>query len=1195
MSARENAPKLVSAGAGSGKTYRIVQTIVERVRAGTSIDRIAAVTFTESAATELQDRVRAGLLAQGLDDEAARVDVAVICTIHRFALTLLQRYPLAAGLPPEPIVLDEAQSSSLRRGLLADVLFHEAPDEAVSTEALLEHFLGPGVGISAQGWGDDTPETRLGRLVGDVLEKARSLAMDADAITREGPVAAERVLSAMGRGTDATALDTALENGLRAAFDWLTKNPEPKRKGDAKLYETLRALRSERAKGDFDTALRIARCDVTKGGEKDFGPVLDAARASVVEHPTLRDRLRAGIVGVFALAGRVLHRYAAEKDRMGAVDFEDMQLVALDLIAGRRAGREAYAGLVARALPFVVVDEFQDTSPLQFRLFEALREAGAEVVYVGDLKQGIYGFRTADSALFAALLERAEREGDAPESLDRSRRSRDELVRFANGLFEATMPPEGIPFAPLTAENAYTRGLCPKDHGSVDVVLHGLRPAEAKLAAGVERLEALIAAKTPVFDRATNAARPARWGDVAVLAYKHATLANWAEALRARGISCVLEARGLFETLEVQLATAWLRMLASPRDRGAAAAVLLSELYGVSQRTMVRLTLAKVSGSPRRALELHHAEPGALPLTDFERRALLRCRDDLEACREALRQLPLPEALERAFERVGLADRLAMRLGGAEAAQVRANLAQLVVIAQQLAGRGDVGLALAGATGVTLENFLLALERAQRDDPWQPLAGDDAPNSVKLVTLHASKGMEYPIVLLDALDTKLEVRLPRVEVVRPEDREAMLGADALAQSGVALVPAVGVDHWSERFRAMFDGEARLRQEWLRLLYVAVTRARDHLVMLWPQESKSGTTAYVRNVLSARVPTPTAGMSTWLGVAVQVFAPAESNDATGDDGDADDGDDEAVSTPAPPLAVWRALAERDGEDGPDVPLHAVVPRLAQVSPSELCQVNDCAEVPRLMRFARGERHELARSTGIPIDTAPIASTWSARVAVPREVPPSRIGTLVHAAVERAPLCTDEGTDASIADAVLDLHGQHEHRAELHALITGTLASLRDAVRALGAVEEPAREVPFVVDVRGATVRGIVDLVVRSREGLHVIDLKTHPLQRPDLSRWAAYYLPQLDAYALALARITGEAVLGRHLAVTAAGALVTVPERFDADVAEASLARLCDTLARGDRGPSQDCVTCHWTDVCRRGKQVLRGVDRRELV
>ncbi|MFO0652191.1 MAG: UvrD-helicase domain-containing protein [Polyangiales bacterium] len=1181
MSARINPPRLVSAGAGTGKTWRIVQSIVERVRTGVSIDRIAAVTFTEAAAAELQDRVRAGLLAHGLDEQAARVDVAVICTIHRFALTLLQRYPLAAGLPPEPIVLDEDQAATLRRSILAEELYR---DDDAATRAMLDAFLGPGVGLAARGWGDgDTPAGRLQSLVREVLEKGRSIAMTPERLEREGSIASQRLLDAMGPAGDEAILDRDMAEGLTLAYAWIDKNPEPKRKGDFGFYEALRALRSERGLAPFDVALRVAACEVTKTTEKDVAALLTAARASAKSHPALRQRLADGVRRVFSLSARVLARYGEDKARMGAVDFEDMQLIALELIAGRASGREAYAELIAKALPYIVVDEFQDTSPLQFRLFEALREAGAEVRYVGDLKQGIYGFRSADSTLFAALLTRAEAEGDKAESLDRSRRSRPELVEFANALFGALMPPSGLPFAPLTAENRYSQGACPKTSPSLDVVMHPLKGA-AKIDAGVERILDLVASGTPVFDRAKEAPRPARYGDVAVLAYTHDGLAKWSEALRARGVSSVLAARGLFETLEAQLARQWLRMIASPRDRSAAAAVLLSELYGISQRTMVRLTLARVSGSPARALELHGQNPVTLPLTDFERRALLRCRDDLADCREALRQLPLPEAVERAFERVGLADRLAMRLDEASSAQARANLARLVSIAHDLAMRGDVGLDLAGATGVTLENYLLALERAERDDPWQPLAGDDAPDSVKLVTMHASKGMEYPLVVLDALDRKLDVRLPRVEVVRPGELAVMLGPEALTESGVQIVPDVGVDDWKERFQQLFDGESRQRQELLRLLYVAVTRARDHLVLLWPEESKSGTTAYLRSLITARVKAPAVATSSgaegeWLGQRVRVYASSKADEA-------DEPEDDAPPTD---LAAWRALAEMGDPEAPGAPSTMTAPRLARVSPSELCQVADCPEVPRLMRFARGERHALARADGVSVGRTTIPDARRTRLAIGDKIPPSRIGALVHAAVERASLLapTSRDEDLALAERVFDICGETEHRELIAELVADTLASLRATALALRAVEEPAREVPFAVDLRGTTLRGVIDLVVRAPEGLHVVDLKTHPLKAPDLDRWAAYYAPQLDAYALAVARLTGEPVLGRHLAIPAAGTLVTLPGDFDAKAAEASLMALSDALARGDRGPTRDCALCGWQSSCRRGRAVLR--------
>lgn len=128
----------------------------------------------------------------------------------------------------------------------------------------------------------------------------------------------------------------------------------------------------------------------------------------------------------------------------------------------------------------------------------------------------------------------------------------------------------------------------------------------------------------------------------------------------------------------------------------------------------------------------------------------------------------------------------------------------------------------------------------------------------------------------------------------------------------------------------------------------------------------------------------------------------------------------------------------------------------------------------------------------------------------------------------------------------------------------------------ATEAPAREVPFAVSLRATTLRGVIDLVVRAPDGLHVIDLKTHALDEPDLARWAGFYAPQIDCYAYAVAAITGEPIAGRHIAVPACGALLSWPAAFDLDVARAELVRLTDLLAAEARGPSRDCARCSAT-------------------
>jgi ATP-dependent helicase/nuclease subunit A len=1179
------APRLVSAGAGSGKTHRIVEEVVARVRDGVSVERIAAVTFTEAAASELQERLRLRLLDEGLRDEAARVEGAMICTIHRFALTLLTRFPLAAGVAPTPMVLDDDGARALlERAMERDLRAHAGD----AHRRWLEESLGEGVGLTSNAYDPaERPEGRLHAVVRLLIERARSLAMAPDALQREGEAAVLRLRAVMPPRGDAAALERDLAAGHALAMRWLDDNPTPPYKADEPLHQLLGALRAEPATSPVEHALRVSRAKCGAKTGAVLSPLLRAAAALCEGHPELHRRVEAAVRGCYEVAARALRGYQAEKARLGAVDFEDMQARAWELLTGRIEGVAAYAPVVARALPHIVVDEFQDTSPLQYVLFDVLRAAGSALTLVGDLKQGIYGFRAADSTLFASLLQRGVALGGV-ETLDRSRRSRPELVRFANGLFGALLPGAAMPFDPLEAENAYTRGALPAPGPCVDVLWHG-RPdrAESRVEPGVARVRALLAEGREVLDRATGVARPLRAGDIAVLAFDHAHLSRWNDALRAVGIPTRLDGGSLFDALEVRLARAWLSMLASPRDRAAAAAVLLSELYGVSQRTMVRLTLQRVSGSPKRALALADADPAALPLTDFERRALSRCEDDLAWCRAALRQRPLPQAVEASLERVELAERLSQRLGEADAAQVRANLGALEGYAYDLAAQGDAALSLSGSTGATLENLLQLLEREEASRPRMPSPGG-AEDAVRLVTLHGSKGMEYPVVILDALSRKVGSRLPRVEVIRPTDPEVLLGPGALAASAVQLVPEVAMAGWRERFSRSFGADERARAEWLRLLYVAVTRAREHLVVLWPEATKGGVSVYVASLIREQIPPPPPGAAsgadgTWFEVAVRSWSAPEPGGA-----------EEVPPPEGPDLAAWAAFVEGEGS-APVPPVGSPGARrtLARVSPSDLCQVADCPEVLRIARFSRGERHALARATGAPVERRGIPPTWAERAAVSRDVPSPRVGTLVHAAVERARLHVDDDDlarlqDVVLVDEVLSAQGQAEHTSELGELMLRTLSSLRGALRALGSTEEPAREVPFSVDLEGHTLQGIIDLVVRAPDGLHVVDLKTHLLRASELPRWAAYYTPQLDAYALAVRRISGEVVAGRHLAVTAAGALVTLPGGFDADGAAASLADLAGRIADGARGPAQDCGTCGWRDHCRVGREVVRG-------
>ncbi|MFO0556925.1 MAG: UvrD-helicase domain-containing protein [Polyangiales bacterium] len=1182
-----NAPTLVSAGAGSGKTYWIIEHLAARVLAGTPIERIAAVTFTEAAAAELQARLRARLLRAGAREQASRIEAAAVCTIHRFSLELLRRYPTAVGLPPDPLVLDERSSTRLREDAMESAL---SSMPAAQLDAVLD-ALGPGLGLSERGRSDaDSPAGRLRSSIRTVLDKSRSAAMSAARLRDEANLAAARLIDAMpspSRG--ALAVDEAFHSAVREALAFVRAKPEPPTQKDRPLYAILASV--DEASFDTEISARLSLALTIAGSgsidaSKQFALgalVKKCADTFCMEHPALRERLAFAVRSVIELSAATLDAFDREKRRLGAVDFDDMQTFALALLEGRAPATMSYGALVASTLDLIVVDEFQDSAPMQFRIFEALRERGVEVAYVGDLKQAIYGFRAADSALFAALIDDASRDR-AVHRLTTSRRSRPELVAFANDLFARLFSKTEIAFDPLESDNAYTQAPIEKREPCLEVVRHALIErgpmvgSKARAVAG--RITALMASTT-VLDRETGSMRAPRWSDVTVLARTHASLARWARDLRACGIPAALEHGPWFETLEAQLALAWLRMISSPRDTAASASVLVSELYGLSQRSVAALHARNVGGLPQRAVELHRADPSVLGLSERECAALERCAADLSQSREIFRTMPLVEAVEHALSRVELSLRLSLRSDEAAAAQVSANVRAFAEVAHELAMLDERSLAVREARGRTLEALLVELEQLRNDESLQPDA-QLSRDAVSLTTLHASKGLEYPILVLDALGNQLEPRLPRIELRRPA-REVLLSSVALDAMGLELVPEVGPAALWEKLSALFGAHEQLRDEQLRLLYVAFTRAREHLVLLWPEESKSpSSTRYVRDLLTDVVARPpsAAGVAAWVLGPSGASHPVLVSHAT-PRADAEESV-EPVADEAPVRALSKIVDEAFERSAHTIKSSAESPLeepfARDISPTELVAVHDCPEVVRLS-VLHPEEHRIARLDEERVSVRSVRSARAERLAL-SGLPSASIGAWVHSAIEHARIGSTVDEDAVRRALASEPLGADREPCERYVL--AAIASIHEAFAAMNVTEVVAQELPFVLDVGATLLRGTIDLLVRCPDGLRVMDVKTHPLDPASFARNAAFYRPQLDAYAIAAEALLREPVVGRDLLLPSAGAVVTVSAALDRAEFERSVRRWGGLLATDARGPGEgaDCARCAWAPLCR---------------
>ncbi|HYH59523.1 MAG TPA: UvrD-helicase domain-containing protein, partial [Thermoleophilaceae bacterium] len=406
----------VHANAGSGKTRVLVERFVRAVvDDGVAVDRILAITFTEKAAAELKARLRRRFLELGERGHARKAEGAWVSTIHGFCSKLLRRHALLAGIDPEYEVLDETQAARL------------AID---SFDRALEGFLDPGEPARLDLAAAHTPD-RLRRMVTTVHAKRRSAGEAAPALPE---------IDEPGLGEERGGLEAALANALVE----LGEHAGVSRVDDAiaKLERCGDALAAV-PDGEVGDPAAFAGFVVKPGRTRALlGPRMTAAG----------DALQAWIAACAAQRGYrdyVLLRellaaytstYAAAKERISALDFEDLELIACRVLEDNPALRERYE----RQFEHVLVDEFQDTNRLQIRLLDLLTGRGGRLFTVGDEFQSIYGFRHADLEVFR------ERRAQASTllALTRNYRSRPQVLEAVNHLFGDAF---GDDYQPLAA------------------------------------------------------------------------------------------------------------------------------------------------------------------------------------------------------------------------------------------------------------------------------------------------------------------------------------------------------------------------------------------------------------------------------------------------------------------------------------------------------------------------------------------------------------------------------------------------------------------------------------------------------------------------------------------------------------------------------------------------------------------------
>jgi ATP-dependent exoDNAse (exonuclease V) beta subunit len=790
--------RFISAGAGSGKTYRLTALLHDMLIDGrVNPSGILATTFTNKAAAELRERVRSHLIHQGQYALATAIGQARIGTVNSVCGNLLTRFAFDAGMPVEQHVLDESRAAQM---------LDESIDEVIEGRTL-KHLLTVARRLNLdqvpRGEGERPWKAALRAIVSQARSNAISPAnlrdfgrRNADQLLGLFPTPTTRDLSAELLRAIATALPTIRQTLSAKA-----------QKNTAAYLEQLEGFERDIRAGHFQWA------QWNKLANSEPGAKLRAAVQTVAtiagehaEHPRLHQDVREYLETLFSLGADVLDNFRIRKRQIGAVDFTDQESELLKIL-----DLPQVAETLTAELDLLMVDEFQDTSPIQLALFLKLAQCAKHVVWVGDVKQAIYGFRGGDATLMTAVVKALPALKGEKETLKTSRRSRPALVHFVNDLL-------GGAFSGIPADDVHlkpTREEFQGSHAVEDWLLEGKNADDQyhSIAAGIATL---LQAKTTITDPESGDLRPLRLGDIAVLARANDTVNALAGVLQAQGIMASTEQPGLLGRPEIVLSLACLRRLNDENDTIATAEIVsLAECEDPQVWLTERLAWLD-SGAPRATWR--EADDAAHPI--FRAIKILR---------EQRSQLSPREAVHLVLARCHLGRCVLQWQQSPERARLRlANLDRL----GELAGEYE-DACRSTREAATLSGFLLWLEDladAEEDTMPQP-----AIDAVQVMTHHAAKGLEWPAVVLG--DLASDVKDSIWHAVRAESASVFDVQDPLkdrflrywpwpygGQSNVPVADVVAASAAAQTVRTAAIEEHK------RLLYVSMTRTRDILIL-----------------------------------------------------------------------------------------------------------------------------------------------------------------------------------------------------------------------------------------------------------------------------------------------------------------------------------------------------------------------------
>lgn len=1070
---------LVDAGAGTGKTRVLTERFLHllEVHPTWSLESIVAVTFTEKAAREMRTRIRAAIETRAMrrtadtlwQNHRRNLDQLRVSTIHSLCSRILKENAIAAGVDPRFELLDEPSARLLQEEAMSNVFDSLAQKDDPILELLASLRVAD---LQDELAGLLALRSTVTRLFDDLPDSETLLAAWREQVTNlYGDVWESKVLN---------------DSNLSAAID--TFPVEITKPADG-LVPSITAANEGFAlvrQGEFlQAACLFDQISLNRGSQTAWGgkeafqelkEMLKAAREAgravlAIGEFGEADRQAANLLQLWRnLWQHVITEYDRLKAAHQSLDFDDLLVLTARLLQDHADTPRLKA--FRAGIKHLMVDEFQDTNVLQKQIVYALAspQDGGKLFVVGDAKQSIYRFLQAQVSVFNATCDEiTQATGQSPLPLNQSFRTHDMLVKAVNSLFDHVLQPAGPTFTPFEAQpgplEATRRSrdaaavpvemliLPKKDANDTTVKAEIARRWEAHWLA--RRLKALEAGRFEVWDREREAYRPFRYDDAAVLFRATPAISLYEEAFKAAGLPYLtISGRGYYDRPEIHDLLALLGCLYNPSDDLHLAAALRSPLFGLSDETLYRLRWHGSDAATPVAYALALAYP---PETD-QPEAIAFANDTLKALWGMAGRVSVWELLRKALDLTGYEAVLALDDQATGERQLN-NVQKFMTMARD---KADVSLA----------TFLQQVQDLRAREVRESEAAADAPQAgaVQLMTVHAAKGLEFPVVAVADMGRTLRKQTSSRILHDP-------------QFGLVCKQRDEYGDWQEPASYVWGKQLHQRMEIAehkRLFYVACTRAGD-LLLLCGQESGEDTwLTYATEAWGIDVSGPDEQVLALDEFSVRLFRPTEVPD----------------------------LERRDQQVGPTISPEAE----ASAPAYELAWPLEQVVSSRPIAVTRAIRQEPAEAPQI-----------QPAVGTDKRVPASVIGDMVHHALanwdclELPPAQLEQWLARDVRRM-----GVTNQAAIQHA-VQWSVVMLRNLTRAplyeeIQAAQQRYSELPVMLQANHRLIHGSVDLLYQDKAGVwHLIDWKTEYLDPNQHQEQIQAHKQQLALYVSAVHR------------------------------------------------------------------------------